>query len=425
MAPAAAADDRGTTINVLMANNEPFLNLQKLTADHFTKDTGIVVNFTVLPENDLRDKGQQEFSSQAGQYNVASLSNFEIPIWGGFGWLAPLNAHVAADPGFAQDDVFPAMSSSLTAKDGKLYGEPFYGESSFTMYRKDIFAKLGLTMPDHPTWDQIANFAAKADGADSGMRGICLRGLPGWGQQGAVLNTIVNTFGGTWFTKDWAAKVNAPEYTAAVQFYVDLLRAHGPADAATLGTSQCLDEFKNGKVAILYNSTALAGLVDAADSPVAGKVGFVQAPVEKTASSGWLYTWAWAIQAASKHKDAAWKFIAWASSKEYEQLAGSTFGWGHIPDGKRTSTYANPNYKRTAGDYANAVLEAIKSANPTNPGLQPRPTVGVQFVAIPEFAELGTRVSQLIANALTGRMTVKDALDQGQTLAEKVAADYK
>ena len=321
--------------------------------------------------------------------------------------------------------MFASMTSSLTAKNGKLYGEPFYGKSSFTMYRKDIFAKLGLTMPAHPTWQQIADFAAKTDGAAPGMKGICLRGLPGWGQQGAVLNTIVNTFGGTWFTKDWKAEVNAPEYVEAVKFYVDLLRAHGPADAATLGTSQCLDAFKNGKAAIFYDSTALAGLVDASNSPVSGKVGFVQAPVVKTPSSGWLYTWAWGIQAASKHREAAWKFIAWASSKEYEELAGTTFGWGHIPDGKRASTYANPGYKAAAGDYASAVLESIKSANPTNPGLQPRPTVGVQFVAIPEFADLGTRVSQLIADALTGRKTVKEALDQGQTLAEGIAADYK
>ena len=41
------------------------------------------------------------------------------------------------------------------------------------------------------------------------MKGICLRGQPGWGQVFAPLTTVVNTFGGTWFDKDWNAKVNA------------------------------------------------------------------------------------------------------------------------------------------------------------------------------------------------------------------------
>jgi sorbitol/mannitol transport system substrate-binding protein len=57
--------------------------------------------------------------------------------------------------------------------------------------------------------------------------------------------------------------------------------------------------------------------------------------------------------------------------------------------------------------------------------VQPRPTVGVQFVAIPEFQDLGTKVSQDISAAMAGRGSVDDALNKGQDLAEKVAAEYK
>src|SRR3954466_9618702 len=85
------------SINVLMVNNPQMVDLQKLTADNFTKDTGIAVNFTVLPENDLRDKASQEFTSQAGQYDVATLSNFEIPIYAKSGWVAPLDSSIAGD----------------------------------------------------------------------------------------------------------------------------------------------------------------------------------------------------------------------------------------------------------------------------------------------------------------------------------------
>src|SRR6195952_1670054 len=108
-------------ISVLMVNNPQMVDLQKLTADNFTKQTGITVNYTVLPENDVRDKISQEFSSQAGQYDVASLSNFEIPIYGKNGWIAPLQDHITDDPGFDQGDILPSMTASLSS-DGKVYG---------------------------------------------------------------------------------------------------------------------------------------------------------------------------------------------------------------------------------------------------------------------------------------------------------------
>ena len=103
--------------------------------------------------------------------------------------------------------------TSRCPRDGKIYGEPFYGESSFLMYRKDVFAAKGLTMPANPTWHQVADLAAKVDGAQPGMKGICLRGQPGWGQLVAPLTTVVNTFGGTWFDKNWNAAGQRPGVT--------------------------------------------------------------------------------------------------------------------------------------------------------------------------------------------------------------------
>lgn len=415
----------GASVNVLMVNNPQMLDLQKLTASDFTKSTGIKVNFTVLPENDVRDKISQEFSSQAGTYDVASISNYEAPIYGKNGWLAPLDDTVAKDPGFDQADILPSMKESLTGADGKLYAEPFYGESSFLMYRKDVFEAKGLTMPERPTWQQVAALAAKADGARSGMKGICLRGLPGWGEVMAPLTTVVNTFGGTWFTEDWQAQVNAPAFKQATKFYVDLVREHGEAGAPQAGFAECLGAFQQGKTAMWYDATSAAGILDSADSPVAGKVGYAPAPVVKTANSGWLYTWAWGIQKASKRQDDAAKFVAWASGKGYEELVGKKLGWARVPAGKRASTYENARYLKVAGPFAKATEEAIAGADPRDPGVQPRPTLGIQFVDIPEFPDLGTKVSQEIASAIAGRTSVDAALDKSQQLAEKVAAQYR
>jgi sorbitol/mannitol transport system substrate-binding protein len=415
----------GNSINVLMVNNPQMVDLQRLTAENFTRQTGIHVNYTVLPENDVRDKISQEFSSQAGQYDVASLSNFEIPIYARSKWIAPLDSYIAADAQFDQDDILEPMTQSLTADDGKLYGEPFYGESSFLMYRKDVFAAKGITMPDKPTWPQVADIAARVDGAQPGMRGICLRGLPGWGQIFAPLTTVVNTFGGTWFTKDWQAQVNSEPFRAATSFYVGLVRAHGEAGASQSGFTECLNNTVQGNVAMWYDATSAAGSLEAADSPVKGKMGYAPAPVVQTESSGWLYAWSWSIQEASRKKDNAWKFISWASGKEYEDLVGSQLGWSKVPAGKRASTYTNPQYLQEASAFAEPTRNAIESADPRNPGVQPRPAIGIQFVDIPEFTDLATQVSIYVSSSIAGQMSVDEALDRGQDLADDVAERYR
>ncbi|MBX9393447.1 sugar ABC transporter substrate-binding protein [Streptomyces sp. TRM72054] len=415
----------GESLNVLMVNNPQMVELQKLTADHFTKDTGIAVNFTVLPENDVRDKISQDFANQAGQYDVATLSNYEIPIYAKNGWLHSLDEYVKSDTAFDQDDILTPMTQALTAEDGKLYGEPFYGESSFLMYRKDVFEKAGLTMPDKPTWQQVADLAAKVDGAESGMKGICLRGLPGWGEVMAPLTTVVNTFGGTWFDEDWNARLDSKEFKDATQFYVDLVREHGEAGAAQSGYAECLNNMTQGKTAMWYDATAGAGSLEASGSPVKGKIGYVPAPVEKTDSSGWLYTWAWGVQKASKNAENAWKFISWASGKDYEKLVGEKLGWANVPAGKRASTYDIPEYREEAAAFADVTRDAIANAKPEDPGVQPRPAPGIQFVGIPEFTDLGTKVSQEISAAIAGRQSVDSALSKSQKLAEAVGKKYQ
>ncbi|MBZ6142374.1 ABC transporter substrate-binding protein [Streptomyces olivaceus] len=422
---AGGAGSGGNAINVLMVNNPQMVELQKLTADHFTKETGIKVNFTVLPENDVRDKISQDFANQAGQYDAATLSNYEIPIYARNDWLHEMDSYVAKDAAYDEQDILGPMRESLTGDDGKLYGQPFYGESSFLMYRKDLFAKAGLKMPEHPTWTQVAEFAEKLDGFESGMKGICLRGLPGWGELMAPLTTVVNTFGGTWFDTDWQARLDSPEFEKATKFYVDLVREHGESGAAQSGFAECLNNMTQGKVAMWYDATSAAGSLDAAKSPVKGKVGYAPAPVEKTDSAGWLYTWAWGIQKASRNSDKAWKFVSWASSKEYEQLVGDEFGWSNVPAGKRASTYENPDYVKEAAAFQEMTRKAIEGAKPKDPGVQPRPAPGIQFVGIPEFTDLGTKVSQEISAAIAGRQSVDEALKKSQQLAEQISEEYE
>ena len=318
-------------------------------------------------------------------------------------------------------DLIAPVKDALSYQGG-LYAVPFYGESSFLMYRKDLFAQAGLTMPDQPTWQQVADFAKKLNDPAKNLAGICLRGLPGWGEVLAPLDTVILTFGGRWYDEQWNAKLTDPATVQAVKFYVDLVRSAGEPGAPNAGFSECLTAFGQGNAAMWYDATSAAGsLEDPKVSKVAGKVGYVKAPVVQTKNSGWLWAWSLAMPETSKRKDAAWTYMSWATSKEYIKLVGQQLGWARVPPGSRMSTYQLPEYQQAAKAFAQQTLTSIEAVNVKQPGLYPQPWTGVQYVGIPEFQDLGTKVSQEISAAIAGRQSVDEAMAKAQQLAEQTA----
>ncbi len=394
-------------------------------APEFEKATGIGLKFVSLPENQARAKITASTATEGGEFDVVMISNYEAPQWAANGWLENLEPHMAATPGYDEGDFIPSIKQSLSYRN-QMYAVPFYGESSFLAYRKDLFDKAGITMPAKPTWPQIAEFAAKLDDKAAGVAGICLRGKPGWGESLAPFTTVANTFGAQWFDKDWNAKLTSPEFTQAANFYVNLIREHGEVGASSAGFSECGTRYTQGNAAMWYDATVMAGTnEDPASSKIVGKSGYAPAPVVKTQASGWLYTWALGIPKVAKDKDAAWKFMAWMTDKAYVQKVGAAYGWNRVPPGVRQSTYAIPGYADAAKAYAKPTLDGIADANQQKVMANPVPYPGIQFVGIPEFQDLGTRVSQQLSAAIAGRESVEDALKQSQDYAQTVGDSYK
>ncbi len=416
-----SGDGAGQTVSVLMVGNPQMKDIETLTQKFFTDKTGIKVNFTVLPENELRDKVAQDVATQAGQYDVVTIGAYEGSVWTNNDWLVNLQDKAEADSTFDVKDIMPAMAGVLS-KDGDLYAIPFYGESAFTMYRTDIFDKYGLTMPDQPTWQQIAEFAKTIDEGEAGaMSGICLRGLPGWGENMAVVGSMLNAFGGGFFDADYNAMLTSDGTKKAVDFYVDTVTKYGEDGAAQAGFTECLNNFAQGKSAMWFDATSAANTIESPDlSTVAGKVGYADAPKDQI-RSGWVWAWAWAVPKTTKNLDAAWQFISWASGKDYEKTAGSELGWTRVPDGKRLSTFDIPEYQEATAAYSDKMQAAIAASDPTNCGTFARPAPGCQYLAIPEFADLGTKIGQEVSAAVAGQKSVDDALAASQQLAEQVA----
>ncbi|WP_290056057.1 ABC transporter substrate-binding protein [Amycolatopsis solani] len=394
-------------------------------APEFERATGIDLKFVSLPENQARAKITASTATEGGEFDVVMISNYEAPQWAANGWLENLEPHMAATPGYDEGDFIPSIKQSLSYQN-QMYAVPFYGESSFLAYRKDLFEKAGLTMPAKPTWPQVAEFAAKLDDKANGVAGICLRGKPGWGESLAPFSTVANTFGAQYFDKDWNAKLTTPEFKAAANFYVDLIREHGEVGASSAGFSECGTRYTQGQAAMWYDATVMAGTnEDPASSKIVGKSGYAPAPVVKTQASGWLYTWALGIPKVAKDKAAAWKFMAWMTDKAYVRKVGQTYGWNRVPPGVRQSTYDIPDYAKAAAAYAKPTLDGIADANQQKAMANPVPYPGIQFVGIPEFQDLGTRVSQQLSAAIAGRESVDDALQQSQDYAQTVGDSYK
>jgi sorbitol/mannitol transport system substrate-binding protein len=399
------------TLTVATVNNGDMIRMQGLTGEFAKANPGIEVKWVTLEENVLREKVTVDIATKGGQYDVLTIGTYEVPIWAKKNWLVPLD-NLGAD--YEVDDLLPAIRAGLSYE-GKLYAAPFYGESSMIMYRKDLFEKAGLTMPEKPTWEFIIDAAKKLTDKSAGAYGICLRGKAGWGENMAFITAMANSFGARWFDEKWNPQFDSPEWKETLDTYLKVMKDAGPPGAVSNGFNENLALFNSGKCAMWIDATVAAGFVtDPKESKVADKVAFALAPNKGLGkNANWLWAWSLAIPAGSKKVDAAEKFIGWATSKQYAELVAAKEGWAHAPPGTRKSLYDNPKYQEAA-PFAKLTLESINTADPTKPTVKPVPYVGVQFVAIPEFQGLGTKVGQFFSAALAGSTTGEQALASAQ-----------
>ena len=421
-APAETAAAGEITLNLATVNNGQMKDMEKLKTEYEAAHPGVKVNFQVMEEGDLRAAVTSDVASGAGQYDIVTIGAYETPQWGANGWLVNLTPALTSDANYDVNDILPPVKAALSSGDQQ-YAVPFYGESSILMYRKDLADAAGVKFSDHPTWQEVADAAKKLNTAD--MSGICMRGKPGWGDLFAPLTTVVQTFGGNWYDMDWNATVNTPEWKSALEFYKKLLDDSGEADPVSSSFNECLTALKEGKTAMWADASVAASMLEADDSPVKGKMGYAHMPVNKTPESGWLWSWNLAVPASTKQQDAAIDFVKWATSKDYHKLVGEKLGWSLVPPGARTSTYEIPEYKEAAAAYAPITLDQMSAVNPAQPGVNPQPWVGIQYVAIPEFQDVGNQCAQLVADYLANRSSVDDALTKCQDIAQKAGDAHK
>ncbi len=421
LASMASADE----ITIATVNNADMITMQEL-APAWEAASGHTINWVVLEENVLRQRTTTDIATGGGSFDVMFIGAYETPIWGAKGWLTPLD-DFADNTDYDLEDIFPLVRDGLSA-DGSLYAVPLYSETSFTFFRTDLFEAAGIEVPtEQITYTEFAEMAAMLDDPDNGVYGTCQRGKAGWGENMAFVGTVANAFGARWFDEDWNPQLDSPEWNAAITYYVDLMIESGPPGSSANGHNENRALFKDGSCATWIDATSAAGDVrNPETSKVADVTDFFQAPMQETANgTGWFWSWALAIPASSQNVDAAKDFLMWATSKEYFEMVGETKGWVAVPSGTRQSVEEDPR-RLEAAPFANTIVEAILSVDPTNPTRDPVPYTGVQFVAIEEFQGIGNYVGQQVAAALAGQSTVEEALANSQAFAvrEMTRAGY-
>ena len=180
---------------------------------------------------------------------------YEVPQWAKQGWIDEVGTTLQAATGYDSDGLLP-VDPRRPQLDGKLYAAPFYGESSSLFYRKDLLDAAGVTLSDQPTWDEVATAAKALHKPDQGQYGICLRGLPGWGEMGAPLGTVINTFGGRWYDKDWKAQTRRRPRRRLPSSSTSTGQKRGRTGLQHAGFTECETLMTQGKVAMWYDATS-------------------------------------------------------------------------------------------------------------------------------------------------------------------------
>ncbi len=413
------------TLNVATVNNPDMVIMQQLTDKNFTKATGIKVNWTILPENQIRSKISEDVALGGGKFDLVTLGTPDIPVYVDNGWTIPLQPYfdrmtASEKTTYDYGDLIPAVMPAYSSATKGVAAIPFYAESTMLFYRKDLLAKKGLTMPENPTWGQIYNLAKQLNDPQNGVAGIALRGLPGYGENMYIFCTVLNAFGGRWFDANWEPQFDSPYVRAALNFYKKILIDAGEPGPTTYGYTECLNLIASGKAAMWYDATVSGGTLEAApNSMVKGKIGYALSPTALKANTMTIGGWGLAITSSSKHKDEAFKFLTWSTNKNYVKLVGTNVGWARIPSGTRASTYKLSAYLKVA-PFAELTLDSLSRAEFRQPAIDPTPYTGNSLPNIPEYPSFGETAGQELAAYISNQKDLDTVVRDIQDSLQKV-----
>ncbi|MFF8097563.1 ABC transporter substrate-binding protein [Streptomyces sp. NPDC016675] len=296
------------------------------------------------------------------------------------------------------------MVESLKAAgggDGTLYSVPTSANNGVLYYRTDLFDKAGLEAPT--TWDAFYTAAEKLTNAGKNEFGYTIRG-----GSGSIAQALDAMYGQSGITSFWDAgkkktTVNDPKNVEALEKYAALYKKATPAADVNNDFAKMVAQWDSGTIGMLnHNLGSYQDHVKALGvekfrgipQPVgaSGKRVQVSNPVDGLG-----------IFKSSKNKDAAWKFIEFATSPEQNSKFNESAG--QVPS----------NTDAAKDDW-------IQKAEPTKLAADALNDGSTTIVQLPYYLPDWNTVSKAdnepnLQKVLLGKMSAKSFLD---TMAEEL-----
>ena len=392
----------GTTL-VVNFPAHPHFNAVMQILPEFTKETGIEVEVDQLPYLKMRERQTLELGQDEGDYDLIAYVVFSKADYVYADQLENLARYFMnpklADPSYDADDLIDGYvynigfaggtKGYLEGKTGSLFGIPYGSETSILGYRKDIFEKHGLEVPE--TYDQLLEIACKIPELEPGMGGLSSRAASGHHASHAFLLHLA-PLGGRVFDDEWNPIVNNEAGVQAANALKTIVDC-GPKGAPSFGFGEALGSFLNGDTAMFLDTTVVAGQIDdPSKSKVVGKVGWAMHPMG-TRRGSQTGGFGIGIPKNAQHKEAAFLLMQWLTSKTGDKLVALA---GGNPSRFSTHDDAEVNAKfphmKTFG-------EALQYADPDW-----RPI-------IPVWGKINADLGTTLSKVLTEDLDVQEALD--------------
>jgi multiple sugar transport system substrate-binding protein len=323
------------------------------------------------------------------------------------GWYEPLDDYLKnprlTDPNFDLADL-SKPGIKCNTYDGKLVALPITQHVTILYYRKDLFDKYKVKVPQ--TMAELEEAAKKLNNIEEGGQKIV--GFVSRGKKAAATSQwapYLHSMGGNWLTKDGKPAMNSPEAIQAFDLYGRLLRSYGPPGAVNYHWYECISLFVQGKAAMYTDANNRIFYVeDPSKSQVVDKVGYAPFPAGSAGRKPTMEVWSMAVASKSKKKEAAYLFVQWTASKETllkTHLKG-------VPS-VRASTWKDPRFL-TGQKHKDWIDVSIKSMEIASTDWNP------PVVAVSEVRDV---VGAVIVSSILGE-DVKAAADKANAEFAKI-----
>src|SRR4051812_38202275 len=257
------------TVTVLAEDISYTDNWKKLLPE-FEKESGIKVKIETVPYSDQASKILLNFSQKSSAYDVVFTDNTYGTGYYQSKYVEDLTKFEKDGSKYNTLDQFYKPYLSPMTKGSATFGLPVYGESTWLMYRKDLFQQYGIDGPPKTMDDLLADAKIVKEKSGGSVAGITLRGAPGI-QSVYPWSGFLRAFGGDYFDKSGKIDINSDASVKAAQFWGELLKDYGPAGVGNFDWEQNRIAFTQGKAAMTIDATANGPFnEDATASKVAG-----------------------------------------------------------------------------------------------------------------------------------------------------------